>query len=126
MNTRLKELRKNLGLTQKEFGEKMGMQQQAIAMIENGRRSLNERQIKAICAVYGANENWIKTGEGEMFEDLTKEAEIANFMGSVLSNKSNSFKKRFIAMLSALDDDGWLLLQKMAESLIEHKDDEEN
>lgn len=125
MGERLKELRKTLGLTQKEFADKLGMVPPAIGMMERGARKINERQLKSICAVYGVNENWLRNGEGEMFEDLSKEAEIANFMGSVFTNKSDSFKKRFIAMLAALDDEGWLLLQKMAESLVEHKDDEE-
>ena len=70
MNKRVKELRKHLGLSQKEFGDRLGVTDAAISSIESGRRSLTEQMIKAICRTFKAGYDWIKYGKGEMFEAL--------------------------------------------------------
>ena len=67
INERIKELRKSLGLTQTEFGRKIGIVQGHLTGIENGKKSVTESTIKVICSVYGASENWMRTGKGEMF-----------------------------------------------------------
>ena len=66
MNTRIKELRKFLGLTQKEFGTKIGFKS-SISDIENGTAPIVERTIITICSVFNVNEEWLKTGQGAMF-----------------------------------------------------------
>lgn len=67
MNERIKEIRLALGLTQKEFGYKLGIKQTSIASIEIGRTNLSEQAIAAICYYYNVNENWLRTGQGSMF-----------------------------------------------------------
>lgn len=71
MNTRLKELRNNLGLSQKDFGNKICLSQDHISSLENGRRSITDRSIKDICNEFNVNENWLRFGEGKMFKDVT-------------------------------------------------------
>lgn len=58
-----------------------------------------------------------------MFEELSIEEEIAEFVGRILKGKEDSFKKRYIEMLSKLDDDGWEALEKVAKSFINTKKD---
>ena len=67
MNERIKQLRKTLDLTLKEFGEKLGVSDAAISRIEKGNRSVTEQMFKTICREFNVNENWLRTGEGEMF-----------------------------------------------------------
>ena len=69
MHTRIKQARKELGLSQSDFGEKLGLTQQSIASIEQGKTPVTDKHIKPICAIYGVNEDWLKTGEGAMFID---------------------------------------------------------
>lgn len=52
-----------------------------------------------------------------MFMEISEDEEIAAFVGSLLSDKSESFKKRFVAMLAHLDEEDILLLIKMAEKM---------
>lgn len=66
MNTRIKELRNNLNLSQREFGNAIGLRS-SISEIENGKAPITERTIIAICSKFNVNENWLKTGNGEMF-----------------------------------------------------------
>jgi transcriptional regulator with XRE-family HTH domain len=72
MNKRLKELRKTLKMTQAEFASKLEMAQNSYSKIELGDNSLTEKNIFLICLIYGVNETWLRTGEGEMFNTASK------------------------------------------------------
>ena len=63
---RIKKLRTAKKLTQQELGEKIGLKRNSVALIETGRNP-SEQTILAICREFGVSENWLRTGEGEMF-----------------------------------------------------------
>ena len=63
---RIKELRKALGLTQTKFGDRIGLKQNSVALIETGRPT-SDQTIFAICREFRVNEEWLRTGAGEMF-----------------------------------------------------------
>lgn len=121
MKERLKKLRKTLDLTQQEFADKIGSARNNIAGYETGRRSPSAAVISLICTKFNVNENWLRTGSGEMFIELTRDEQIENFVGDVLKSEEDSFKKKFISMLSALDESDWEVLQKMVEPMQENK-----
>ena len=83
---RVKELRKCLGLTLEKFGERLGVQKSAISKIERGDSGLTEANIKLICREFGINEEWLRTGAGEMRIPVEDEAVAAV---SDLVEKSN-------------------------------------
>lgn len=72
MEKRLKELRKCLGLNQKDFGSKIGLTRSAICNYENGSRTLMEQTIISICREFNVNRAWLVEGVGDMFTDLPK------------------------------------------------------
>lgn len=76
MNERIKEVRKSLGLTQNEFGEKLGVRGNTITNYESNSRKPSNAIISAICREFQINEAWLRTGEGEMKAPMTKQAEI--------------------------------------------------
>lgn len=114
MNERIRQLRKTLGLTLEDFGAKVGVGKTAISNIENGKRNLTDQMFLSICREWNVNEEWLRTGEGDMFVEMTRDEQIASFIGSIQANVDDSFKKRFISMLSTLDEPEWELLEKMA------------
>lgn len=67
MKERLKQLRKALSLSQRQFAEKIGMKRSAIANYEVGRNEPMEVIFDRICTTFGVSERWLRTGEGEMF-----------------------------------------------------------
>lgn len=118
ISERIRYLRKeHLEITQEALGKPLGLTRANIANIEAGRISVTERVLLAICNEFGVNENWLRTGNGEIFTELSKEEYIAEFIGRVLKDKEDSFKKRYIDMLSKLDDDGWEALEKVAAAM---------
>ena len=94
---RLKALRKELHIKQGDFASRISTTQGHISDIENGRKNLSERTVKLICLETwngkNINEEWLRSGEGDMFIELSKEEYIAGFIGKILKNKEDSFKK---------------------------------
>lgn len=80
---RLKELRKVLGVKQGEFAKRISTTQGHISDIENGRKSLSERTAKLICLEFNVNEDWLRTGEGEMFVEVLPEDELGAYLGKI-------------------------------------------
>ena len=121
MNERIKELRKALGLTQQEFSEKIGIKRNTVAQYETGRNLPIDAVISLICREFRVNETWLRTGEGEMFQSVDREKEIATFMSSVLSDPEKDFQRRFISVLAQLSADQWELMADFAEKLSQEK-----
>ncbi len=72
MNNRIRELRKSLQLSQKEFAERIGLKQNAISYMEKSGATVTEQNIKAICSEFNVNESWLRTGEGDMLLQAEK------------------------------------------------------
>lgn len=68
MNTRIKELRTALHLTLEGFGDRIGVTRAAVSKWENGDRGIADSMVVSICREFGVSEHWLRTGEGEMFE----------------------------------------------------------
>jgi len=100
MQNRIKELRKVLNLNQTEFGEKIGLKQNSIALIETGKRNLSSPAMTAICTVFNVNEEWLRTGEGEMFEELSQDEELAEFLADIQkSDDADPVKQIILAFM---------------------------
>lgn len=123
MKERLRKLRKTLDLTQQEFADRIGSARDNIAGYETGRRNPSVAVISLICTKFNVNEEWLRTGNGEMFIELTRDEQIERFVSDALKSEDDSFKKKFISMLAALDESDWEVLQKMVELLQQNKKD---
>lgn len=120
---RIKELRKAKGLTQLEFADKLKVSRSNIASYETGKNELSSAVISLICKTFSVSETWLRTGEGEMFSENSREEQISAFMGDTLAAEPEDFKKRFVSMLASLNLEEWKLLEKIAKELVE-KDQE--
>lgn len=72
MNLRFKQVRTALNISQAKFGQQLGLRQSTINEIEHNRCTINERLIIAVCARFNVNENWFRTGVGNMFNTIDK------------------------------------------------------
>lgn len=80
ISNRIKVVRTTLGKTQSEFGLSMGLSQRAISAIENETVSLTEQNIKSICNTYNVNEDWLRTGRGDMWAAPAQEDIISQLV----------------------------------------------
>lgn len=118
MNNRISAVRKHFGLTQEEFGKRLGISRNYVWMLERGEREPSQRTIKDICDKFNINDSWLRFGEGEMVLFRSREDEILSFMGEI-ADGPNNFKKRLIAVLANLEEDDWELLESVALTLAE-------
>ena len=91
---RVKAIRKELNLTLEKFGKSLGVGKTAISKIENNERNLTDQMIISICREFNVRKEWLVDGTGEMFVPLSRDEQIEEFMGEVLRNEPNNFKKR--------------------------------
>lgn len=117
MNERIALVRKSLGLTQEKFAEQVGLSRNFMWMIESGTRVPSDRTISDICREFNVNETWLRTGEGEMFNQITRSEKITSFLTEITEDEGDDFKRRFVEMLADLEPEDWKLLERMAEKL---------
>lgn len=119
LKDRIKCLRNNLKLSQTEFGESLGAGIGAIKNLEAGITTLKPAMADLICRLYNVDPVWLETGEGEMFRKLSRQEQIAAFVGKALADDSDDFRSQLISILAALDDVGWYKLEEAAKTIKE-------
>ena len=115
-------MRKSLNYTLDKFGGKLGVQKSAISKIEKGENNLTDQMLLSICREFSVNEEWLRTGEGEMFVSLNRTQQIAQLTADLFKGEKDSFKERLLLALAKLDEDEWKVLEKIAFDLTKEKD----
>lgn len=105
MPERIRMLRKELGLSQTEFGKKIGVTRSVISNIELGLVPPTEVILNAIAGVFYVNIDWIRTGEGEMFISI-KEAFDRLIVHSD-NPKKEELRKNIVDVLAQMTPDEW-------------------
>lgn len=110
MNSRIKMIRQNEGLTQSQFADKIGLSRNYVAMIEIGQREPSDRTISDICRIFDVQEDWMRHGLEPMRAAKSREEEIADLVGSALTG-SSEFKKSVIRMICSRTDEELKVLE---------------
>lgn len=90
MKERLKQLRKALDITQQEFADRIGIKRNSYANYETGRNTPIDAIILSICREFRVNEEWLRTGYGEMFIPLPEEDEVAAYVSELLEDDGSN------------------------------------
>lgn len=115
MKDRIKKIRKEFDLTQQKFADRIGVKQNTVAQYEMGRNVPIDSVITLICREFNVNENWLRTGEGDMFIERSRDEQIASFFEDLQFDTTDPFKRQFILTLSALDDAEWEMLKNVVQ-----------
>lgn len=121
ISERIKELRKSLKLNQTDFGSRIGYGRDVIVNIELGRVAPKPLLVQQICKEYNVSRVWLETGEGDMFESVGRDEEIALFLGEVLAGEDDSFVKRLIRAISRMSADELDALDSLLDKLLEEQ-----
>lgn len=105
VDERIKQLRKTLGLTQTEFGARVGLSRDAMANIETGRVEPKALAINMICAEYNVREEWLRNGTGDMFRVMDAGDHLAELAGRILGENGDDLIDRLCAVLADLTPD---------------------
>lgn len=121
LHERIKKLRKVLDLTQREFGERIGVKPNTIATYEIGRNDPIDAVISLICREFNVSEHWLRTGDGgdaAMFVQRAEKDELAAAVERLVTGESAEFKRRLVSVLSSLKDEHWLLLEQKLKEIV--------
>ena len=116
MNNRIKELRKILKLTQDKFAKSINISRSNLSAIENGAINITDRNIKMICSAHDVSEEWLRTGEGEMF-DFTNEDDELDILIGVFFAENDEFKKKVIKTMLSWNDEDWMFMKKFVNEI---------
>lgn len=111
----------NENLTKTKFADLLGISQGFVSQICSGARVPSDRTISDICRTFKLSEDWLRTGNGDMQDSLTEDEQLVEFMTDLMAESSDSFRRRFISVVSELDADGWAFLEKLADELAKKK-----
>ncbi|QUO31454.1 helix-turn-helix domain-containing protein [Coprococcus sp. AF21-14LB] len=117
MNKRIKEIRQNAGMTQREFADRIGVSRNTIAAYETDARVPIDAIIVSICREFNVNEDWLRTGLGNMYAEVNPDIQLSKALGSLLREEAGSFKKQLILSLLELNQKEWDTLEKLITSV---------
>jgi transcriptional regulator with XRE-family HTH domain len=122
MNERLKLLRKELKYNQDLLGTRLGVTKTAISKMELGTYNITDSMVKLICKEFNVNEDWLRTGQGEMFRTIPEEDEVAAYVSELLeddgSNPIFAIIKEVMHTYNQLDDKSQGVLNDYAHKLL--------
>ncbi|WP_176698614.1 helix-turn-helix domain-containing protein [Romboutsia hominis] len=123
INNNIKTLReKHLKLNQFEFADKIGIKRNSVSVIETGRRNPSQRTLDDICEVFNVNMDWLKTGEGNVFNDSSSDNHFAYFMAQIGTSDSNNNLKQALYKISKLNNKNFKIIEKIVDVLIEEQE----
>ena len=118
VGVRIKSLRTGQRMTLVTLGEKIGMTNGALSLIENGKANPSDRTLKLIAHEFGVNEEWLRTGEGEKYVKKSVEEEMQTAVEKLLSGEVPEMRLRLVKALAGLSDDQmWIVEAKLWEIL---------
>lgn len=112
MNERLKQLRKTLNMKQSDFAASLTISQGHLSDVENGRKEVSDRIISICVLKFNTNEDWLRTGNGDMFNPMSEDEELDLYIGRISGSEDN-FKKNLLKALCKLSEDEWNVLKKI-------------
>lgn len=104
MNERIKKLRKDLKLTQQEFADALNIKRGAVSNYEIGRNAPIDAVVSLICKTFNVNEEWLRSGAGDMFLELPEEDEEAAYVSELLEDSDNDLYKLIKEIMHAYHD----------------------
>lgn len=117
MKSRFKQIRKENNLTQQAMAEALNVSKSTIEGYEYGRLNITDRSISDVCRIYGINEEWLRTGEGEMLAPMDKETELAQLTSKLFKAEEGSPMHKLGSLLAQLTEEEAQMLIDVARKL---------
>ena len=124
INERIKKIINSLDKTKTEIAKTLNVTPAYLSkLVKTGNPS--DMFISNFCYTYNVNENWLRTGEGDMFISQAEKEKITAFLADVFNDEEKPYKKQLILALADLSDDGWKGIEELIAAIIKAKDKEE-
>ena len=118
MNERIRAIRNYYNMNMRDFASKLGLSSGAICMIENGERQVTRQVAQAVIMAFPAiDEDWFRTGEGEMLRPKTRESEIADIVDQMLDAEPGDLRLRITQVRYGLNAEQLELLANIGRDM---------
>lgn len=120
LGARIKKLRETKGWTQEILGKRIGSARNTIANYEMNNRVPSNAVFLSICRETGANELWLRTGEGgieNMFVKVSREDRFSINLGK-LSLTQNEFVENAVNLLAETDPAKLKIVEEVMRKLL--------
>lgn len=115
----IRALRNELGLSQTEFGARLGVSRDVINNIENDRVPLKPALAKLICSQFNVDPDWLETGEGEMFLEKDPVSDLFEFTKNLFLDRNLSWVRCLCEYIAQLTPEEQEAAARHIESLAE-------
>lgn len=105
--------------TKTAFSDRINVSQAFVSQMCSGLKVPSDRTIADICREFDVNEDWLRTGQGDPYIQLSRDEELAQFFGVVMKGEDPDFRRRLLSVMSRLTTDEWALLEQMAWKLVD-------
>ena len=103
------------------FARAIGVTPAYISKLKNEPdRMPSDRTISDICRIFAIREEWLRTGNGEMQEPMTKEEEIAEMVGRTLSGGGSEFRQAVVKMICSRSESELQALEAALRNIYEN------
>lgn len=117
MNERIKEVRKDAGLTLEKFGEKLNISAASCSNLESGKTNPSAQTFAAICRVFRVNEEWLRNGTGEKYRKQARAEELAEIFADL--EVDDTVKAKCIRTLADFPEEYFTQALEMAQKFLE-------
>lgn len=124
MNERIKEVRKDAGMTLEKFGAKLNISASACSYLESGKTNPSQQTISAICRVFRVNEEWLRNGTGEKYRKKARGEELAELFAYL--EVDDTVKAKAIRTLADFPEEYFTQALEMAQKFLERYAEEED
>lgn len=121
MNTasKIKAIRKELGLSQQALADKIGVGRSTVAALELGDNQLSSAMKSLLIKTVNVNPEWLDTGEGDMFVEVDPEDDLMEWAADVLRDKPESFRRSIVTALRVFTVEDWKEIEMLCDKLLE-------
>ena len=116
IGSRIKQIRKDSGLTQGEFGSRIGISLSGVSSLEIGKNTPSEQTIRAICSEFNVNRDWLVYGIGSMEASRPFVPELMRIL-----NQHPALKSVLESMVTEMDAEDWAALNNIARKHVAQK-----
>lgn len=99
----IRETAEDKKLSMAAFGERLGASAAAVNQWEHGKNAVPTTMVNLICSEFGINKDWLLTGNGEMYEPITREAELAE-IAAKLFNDQDPMRQKLFELISGMSE----------------------
>lgn len=116
IGSRIREVRKELKLSQEEFGLRVGLTRSAVGNIETGRFRTTNSILNNIAKEFNINEEWLHSGDGDKYIHRDTDQELMDDLMKIFLNSNDNIKE-LISIIPRLENKDIVALKQIAMSL---------